>query len=290
MRLLTYESRPGGREGGGLSLGDAPTHGHVRGGGPAILPRWAPTGPARGRVLLIHGLSSIAGTWWWIGPALAARGWDVSAVDQAGHGAGRRGEVEAAGLAAAVLEVHPEAPHVLIGHSLGTVAAIGLLERDPGWAGTVILEEPPSPLAPELCLGMAESITADAAAVREDRAGLVERIRREQPRWADEDVRWAVEGIAGWIRSVRALAPRAGGGGRAGRRARALHPRGPAHAVRDRCEQRACRCSTAVWRSAADRALISRTGSRRPRGGAGRRALPAPRRAGRSGWRRSWRC
>jgi pimeloyl-ACP methyl ester carboxylesterase len=107
-----------------------------------------------------------------------------------------RGEVDAAGLAAAVLEAHPEEPDVLIGHSLGTVAALGLLERQPGWAGTVILEEPPSALAPELCLGVAESITADAATVREDRAGLVARIRRESPRWADEDVRWAVEGIA----------------------------------------------------------------------------------------------
>jgi pimeloyl-ACP methyl ester carboxylesterase len=163
-------------------------------------------------VLLIHGLSSIAGTWWRIGPALAALGWDVSAVDQAGHG-GRpvRGEVDAAGLAAAVLEVHPEAPDVLIGHSLGTVAAIGLLEREPGWAGTVILEEPPSRLAPELCLGMAESVTADAAAVREDRAGLTERIRGEQPLWADEDVYWSVEGIAEmdpvpFARWLRALA------------------------------------------------------------------------------------
>ena len=163
-------------------------------------------------MLLIHGLSSIAGTWWRIGPALAARGWDVSAVDQAGHGGRRvRGEVDAAGLAAAVLEVHPEAPDVLIGHSLGTVAAIGLLEREPGWAGTVILEEPPSALAPELCVGLAESITADAATVLDDRAGLVERIRREQPRWADEDVFWAVEGIAEmdpvpFARRLRALA------------------------------------------------------------------------------------
>jgi pimeloyl-ACP methyl ester carboxylesterase len=163
-------------------------------------------------VLLIHGLSSIAGTWWRIGPALAARGWDVSAVDQAGHG-GRpvRGEVDAAGLAEAVLEVHPEEPDVLIGHSLGTVAAIGLLERRPGWAGTVILEEPPSRLAPEVCLGIAESITADAAAVREDRATLVDRVRRESPRWAEEDVFWAVEGIAEmdpapFARRLRALA------------------------------------------------------------------------------------
>jgi pimeloyl-ACP methyl ester carboxylesterase len=163
-------------------------------------------------VLLIHGLSSIAGTWWRIGPALAAHGWDVTAVDQAGHG-GRpvRGEVDPAGLAAAVLEVHPEEPDVLIGHSLGTVAALGLLERQPGWAGTVILEEPPSALAPELCLGIAESITADAVAVREDRAGLIERIRRESPRWADEDVYWAVEGIAEmdpapFARRLRALA------------------------------------------------------------------------------------
>jgi pimeloyl-ACP methyl ester carboxylesterase len=107
--------------------------------------------------------------------------------------------------------MHPEAPDVLIGHSLGTVPAIGLLEREPGWAGTVILEEPPSRLAPELCLGMAESITADAAAVREDRAGLTERIRREQPRWAAEDAYWAVEGIAEmdpvpFARWLRALA------------------------------------------------------------------------------------
>jgi hypothetical protein len=47
--------------------------------------------------------------------------------------------------------------------------------------------------------------------VREDRAGLTERIRREQPRWADEDVYWSVEGIAEmdpvpFARWLRALA------------------------------------------------------------------------------------
>jgi pimeloyl-ACP methyl ester carboxylesterase len=161
------------------------------------LRQWPADGPARGRVLLIHGLSSLADSWWRIGPALAARGWDVAAVDQAGHG-GRpvRGEVTPGGLADAIREVHPDGPDVLIGHSLGTVAAFGLLERDPGWAGTVILEEPASTLAPEVCLAAAEAVVADVAAVRADRQLVCERLRRDCPLWAEEDVHWAVEGIA----------------------------------------------------------------------------------------------
>jgi pimeloyl-ACP methyl ester carboxylesterase len=92
--------------------------------------RWTPTTPgaARGRVLLIHGLSSIADSWWRIGPALAGLGWDVSAVDQGGHfGRPLAGEATGEALADAVLAVHPEPPDVLIGHSLGTVTA-GVLE------------------------------------------------------------------------------------------------------------------------------------------------------------------
>ena len=56
----------------------------------------------------------------------------------------------------AILEVYPDAPDVLIGHSLGAITALALLEREPGWARTVILEEPASSFAPE-------------AAMREDR-------------------------------------------------------------------------------------------------------------------------
>ena len=155
------------------------------------------TGEARGRVLLIHGLSSIANSWWQIGPALAARGWDVTAVDQAGHG-GRpvNGELTPGGLAGAIREVHPGGPDVLIGHSLGTVTAFGLLERDPGWARTVILEEPASTLTPEVCLAVAQSVVADVAAVRVDRGAVVNRLRRECPLWAQADIDWAVEGIA----------------------------------------------------------------------------------------------
>ena len=151
----------------------------------------------RGRLLLIHGLSSIADSWWRMGPALADDGWDVTAVDQAGHG-GRplAGEVTDDVLTAAILAVAPAGPDVLVGHSLGAFTALALLARDAGWARVAILEEPASLLDPETCLALADSIVADVDAVRADRRPVVARVRREHPEWADEDVRWAVEGIA----------------------------------------------------------------------------------------------
>jgi len=123
--------------------------------------------------------------------------------------------VTAATLAAAVRAVHPDRPDVLIGHSLGTVSALGLLEADPGWAGTVILEDPPSPLAPDACRTLADGVVADVEAVRADRQAVVDRVHRECPRWDDEDVHWAVQGIAEmdpapFARWLRALAGDAG--------------------------------------------------------------------------------
>ncbi|MDQ2964844.1 MAG: alpha/beta hydrolase, partial [Chloroflexota bacterium] len=38
-------------------------------------------------VLLVHGVTSLTGTWWRIGPALAAAGYLVIAIDLPGHGA-----------------------------------------------------------------------------------------------------------------------------------------------------------------------------------------------------------
>jgi pimeloyl-ACP methyl ester carboxylesterase len=162
------------------------------------LQHWpAAAGRARGRLVLIHGLSSIADSWWRMGPALAQDGWDVTAVDQAGHG-GRPlpGEASEETLAAAIRAVVPDGPDVLVGHSLGAFTALALLARDRGWARIAILEEPASLLESDTCLALADGIVADVAAVRANRGPVVDRVRREHPEWAEEDVHWAVEGIA----------------------------------------------------------------------------------------------
>jgi alpha-beta hydrolase superfamily lysophospholipase len=52
--------------------------------------QWDPDGPARGRVVLLHGMTSLSATWWRIGPGLAARGWQVVAPDLPGHGTAAR--------------------------------------------------------------------------------------------------------------------------------------------------------------------------------------------------------
>lgn len=99
-------------------------------------------------------------------------------------------------LADAIREVYPDGPDVLIGHSLGADTALALLQRQPDWARDVILEEPASVLAPEVCLAVAEGLGVDVVAVRDDRRRVIERVRQDHPGWVEEDVKWAVQGIA----------------------------------------------------------------------------------------------
>jgi pimeloyl-ACP methyl ester carboxylesterase len=158
--------------------------------------RWEPDGPARGEVALLHGVMALADTWWRIGPALAQRGWRVTAIDLPGHGgdARRDGALDLDALADGVAARLAGPVDVLAGHSLGAIVALGLLARDPAAARAVVLEEPP-PLRGIDLGALAAVIAHDAAAVRRGRAPLVAREREANPRWDAGDVERSVRGI-----------------------------------------------------------------------------------------------
>lgn len=158
---------------------------------------WTPPGPARSRMVLLHGIMSSAATWWRIGPALTARGWQVEALDLPAHGNSPRPglpltlEVLAEGVASQ--QTGPA--DVLAGHSLGAITALAVAGRHPALARALILEDPPA-TAVASDPALAEGIARDAALAHSDRSALLRRERQANPRWLDVDVEGSVAGIA----------------------------------------------------------------------------------------------
>ena len=86
--------------------------------------RWP--GDGRGTAVLLHGMMSLAATWWQIGPALAERGWDVTSLDLAAHGGNRLdGPLTAEALVDSVTAQVVGPVDLLVGHSMGAATAIG---------------------------------------------------------------------------------------------------------------------------------------------------------------------
>ncbi|ARQ68540.1 alpha/beta fold hydrolase [Streptomyces marincola] len=92
--------------------------------------------------LLIHGIMADHRTWRRVGPALAARGHRVIAVDLRGHGLSGRGTYAPADFADDLVETLPAGADLAIGHSLGGLALALAAERlrpartvyaDPSW-------------------------------------------------------------------------------------------------------------------------------------------------------------
>ncbi len=123
------------------------------GGGPVAVLGWDPPAVVGGPIVLLHGVTSAAGGWWRVGPALAATGRPVRALDLPGHGATpARPERSFGATAALVAEAirglglagpAREAPDVsVIGHSWGALIAAhlpaaGLVP------GRIVLLDPP---------------------------------------------------------------------------------------------------------------------------------------------------
>jgi pimeloyl-ACP methyl ester carboxylesterase len=153
------------------------------------------SGNGRGNAVLLHGMMSLAGTWWQIGPALAERGWDVTAIDLAAHGGHRLdGPLTAEALVDSVTTQVPGPVDLLVGHSMGAATAISTVARQPGFARAVVLEDPPGGLG-RAGEELAHGVELDAQIARLDRERLVRRSRADHPGWAAQDVEHDVRGI-----------------------------------------------------------------------------------------------
>jgi len=141
-------------------------------------------------LLLVHGVTSNAGIWWRMGPALAASGRRVIAVDMPGHGRTAPGPRShrladtAAELVAFARRAHLDRPDLaVVGHSWG-----GMVSANLPTAGlrprTLILLDPPY-----LTRGRLEALTRQPTEVPYATLDQsIAAVRAENPTWSDGDV------------------------------------------------------------------------------------------------------
>src|SRR6185503_14286140 len=138
-------------------------------------------------LLLIHGVTSSAAVWWRVGPALAATGRHVVAVDQAGHGrtghwqGHHRFRDNAADIAAFIRAAGLDRPALqVIGHSWGAMTAAALPAAGLRPATIVLLDPPAVPHA-----FMVEQVSASDERAYDDMDEAITAVRAENPGWSD---------------------------------------------------------------------------------------------------------
>ncbi len=148
-------------------------------------------------LLLIHGVTASAEVWWRVGPALAASGRRVTAVDQAGHGKTghwqghhrfRDNAADIAAFARAAGLVRDELQ--VVGHSWGAVTAAALPVAGLRPATLALLDPPVLTLA---------QISVEASAPGQRPAATLDdaiaAIRSAEPGWDERDVLAKAEAI-----------------------------------------------------------------------------------------------
>ncbi|MGA9279163.1 alpha/beta fold hydrolase [Ilumatobacter sp.] len=103
--------------------------------------------PSAAPILLLHGITSYAGSWNWIVPDLAER-FRVLRLDFRGHGDSDRAadQYSSSGYvsdAVAALEQVAGQAAIVMGHSLGGATAAALAQRHPELVRAAIMEDPP---------------------------------------------------------------------------------------------------------------------------------------------------
>jgi pimeloyl-ACP methyl ester carboxylesterase len=147
--------------------------------------------PGARPLLLIHGVTSSAATWWRIGPALAATGRRIVAVDLPGHGmtghwqGHHRIRDNAADVAAFIREVGLDREDLqVVGHSWGAVTAAALPVAGLRPATLVLVDPPVLPLA-----YISQEAGDPTGRANPEMPEAIAEIRAEHPEWEEGDVR-----------------------------------------------------------------------------------------------------
>lgn len=159
-------------------------------------------------ILLVHGVTSLARIWWRVGPALAAAGYRVIAVDLPGHGetgawTGRhRFAQTATDLAAFVKAADLDASELrVVGHSWGALAAAHLPAAGVRPRVLVLLDPPALPVS------VMGQMTVDPVERHyDDLDEAMDAIRAAYPSWTAGDILAKAEGLTMFDESaVRAV-------------------------------------------------------------------------------------
>ncbi len=148
-------------------------------------------------LLLLHGITSLAQTWWRIGPTIAAAGFRVIAPDLPGHGRTKhwkghhRFRENAVDLVAFSRAAGVDGPDLrIVGHSWGAMTAAAMPVAGLVPARLVLIEPPAVPLA------MISAMLADPVERKYDDINeAMTAIGRTRPTWPYGDVVAKAEGL-----------------------------------------------------------------------------------------------
>ena len=142
------------------------------GGGELHTCEWHPDAPARGVVVLVHGLAEHSGRYAGLVGRLTAEGLAVHALDHRGHGRspGARAQVgrfawlvaDVATRLAAARAAHPGLPLILLGHSMGGAIALATALAHPEGIKALVLSAPAigvDPAVPALRVALARVLS-----------------------------------------------------------------------------------------------------------------------------------
>ena len=141
--------------------------------------RW---GTGERRVLLVHGLSSSAQTWWRVASRLAGAGWSVAAPDLRGHGRAPVADSYTFAEMAADLNALGDGWDVVVGHSLGGALAV-VAGSSAGWTEQLVLVDPALRISEDRFDAVRD------AEIAELEASAVDAILAAHPEWHPEDAR-----------------------------------------------------------------------------------------------------